>query len=109
VEVAGDVPETDVVTLDRVICCYPDMPELVHASIAKARSIYGIVIPSDDWLVKWVISLYYNLRFLLQRNPFRVFVHSVEAIEDIILASGFRRSFYQKSGGWLILVYSREG
>jgi hypothetical protein len=74
------------------------MPELVHTSLEKAGSLYGIVIPSDSQLVKWVTSLYYNLRFLVQRNPFRVFVHPVEAIEKLIRSSGYKRIFFQKSG-----------
>lgn len=109
VELAGEVPSADIVTLDRVICCYPDMPELVRTSVQKAGTIYGIVIPSENWLVKLVTSIYYNLRFLLLRNPFRVFVHSTKAIEDIILAAGFQRSFYQQTGGWQILVFARQG
>src|SRR5690349_15013864 len=35
VEMAADVPATDVVTLDRVICCYPDMELLVFRSGQK--------------------------------------------------------------------------
>lgn len=108
VEVSDRVPGADIVTLDRVICCYPDMPELVQASLEKAGSLYGIIIPSDGQLVKWVTSLYYNLRFLVQRNPFRVFVHPVEAIEELIRSSGYKRVFFQKSGSWLIFLYTQQ-
>jgi hypothetical protein len=37
VDLADSVPDADVVTLDRVVCCYPDMPALVRASAPKAR------------------------------------------------------------------------
>ncbi len=37
VELSGAIPAADFVTLDRVICCYPDMPALLEAS------------PSTDW------------------------------------------------------------
>src|SRR5688500_17373791 len=37
VDLAERVPLADVVTLDRVICCYPDMPALVEASATRAR------------------------------------------------------------------------
>ena len=108
VEVAGEIPEADIVTLDRVICCYPDMPKLVTSSIQKARQLYGIVIPSEKWWVKLTTSVYYNLRFFLQRNPFRAFVHSTEAIENLIQAAGFTRLFYKEISGWQILVFSRS-
>jgi magnesium-protoporphyrin O-methyltransferase len=108
VELSKKVPKADIVTLDRVICCYPDMPELVQASLEKAGALYGIVIPSDIRLVKWVTSLYYNLRFLLQRNPFRVYVHPVGVIEELIQSFGFQRVFSQKSGTWLIFLFAQQ-
>lgn len=106
--VSRKVPKADIVTLDRVICCYPNMPELVQASLDKAGSLYGIVIPSDGQLVKWVTSLYYNLRFLLQRNPFRVYVHPVGVIEELIQSSGYQRVFSKKSGSWLIFLFAQK-
>ncbi len=106
VEIAGEVPGADIVTLDRVICCYPDMPELVQASLAKAAKLYGIVIPSNNWLIKFFTSVYYNVRFLLQRNPFRVFNHPLEAIEEIIRSNGFKQIYNQKSSGWVIQLYT---
>jgi 2-polyprenyl-3-methyl-5-hydroxy-6-metoxy-1,4-benzoquinol methylase len=108
VELANEIPEADIVTLDRVICCYPDMPELVSASLRKALTLYGIVIPSETWWVKLATSVYYNLRFLMQKNPFRVFVHSTDAMEDLIHKAGFQRLYYQETGGWQILVFSRQ-
>src|SRR5712671_2640325 len=41
VEVAPEVAPADIVTLDRVLCCYPDMPALVTASISHAKQLYG--------------------------------------------------------------------
>ena len=107
VAIAGDIPEADIVTLDRVICCYHDMPDLVSKSLAKSLKLYGIVIPIDKWWVKLANSIYYNLRFLLQRNPFRVFVHSTEAIEELIVGAGFNRVFFDVKGTWQISVYVR--
>jgi ubiquinone/menaquinone biosynthesis C-methylase UbiE len=33
IELATDIPVADIVTLDRVICCYPEMPKLVEVSM----------------------------------------------------------------------------
>lgn len=43
VDLASTLPDADVVTLDRVICCYPDMARLVELSAAKAKRVYGLV------------------------------------------------------------------
>ena len=51
-EVAGSSLLRDVVTLDRVICCYPDMPALVDASAAHARRLFGFVAPRERWLTR---------------------------------------------------------
>ena len=39
VEIADQVPRADVVTLDKVICCYPDMLALVQLSASKAKKL----------------------------------------------------------------------
>lgn len=107
VDIADSIPAADIVTLDRVICCYHDMPDLVNKSLAKARQLYAIVIPIDKWWVKLWTSMFYNLRFLFQRNPFRVFVHSTEAVETLIINNGFRSIFSQVKGTWQISVYEK--
>ncbi len=107
VDIADSIPAADIVTLDRVICCYHDMPDLVIKSLAKARKLYGIVIPIDKWWVKLGTSFYYNLRFLIQQNPFRVFVHPTKAVEALIINKGYRNIFSQVKGTWQISVYEK--
>src|SRR6478752_4840168 len=50
VALADRVEPADLVALDRVICCYPDMTALVGRSAALARRRYGVVYPRDTWL-----------------------------------------------------------
>ena len=50
---AADIDAADIVTLDRVVCCYPDADALVSASAAKAMRLYGLVLPRDRWYVRW--------------------------------------------------------
>ena len=45
VEIAEDVQEANIVTLDRVICCYHDLESLVDLSSRRATELYGIVYP----------------------------------------------------------------
>ncbi len=107
VEIANDIPPADIVTLDRVICCYPDMPSLVNLSAQKARRMYGIVYPLDRWWVWLAMEVYYNFRHWLQRNPMRNFVHPSKDIEAIIQNNGLQRYFYRLMGPWQIAVYIR--
>ena len=108
VELAIDIAPADIVTLDRVICCYDDMPGLVSLSVQKARRLYGIVYPRDTWWIRVGILVYYNFRNWLQRNPMRMFVHPPEAVEAVIRSNGLERHFYQVMGPWQVLVYCRS-
>ncbi len=106
VDLAANLQPADIVTLDRVICCYHDMPKLVGLSAARARKLYGLVYPRDTWWVKLGTSIM-NFFFWLRRTPFRVFVHPTEAVEAAIQAEGLKRSFYQTAGVWQVVVYAR--
>ena len=67
VDLAAQVPDADIVTLDRVICCYDDMEKLVDLSAARARRFYGLVYPRDTWLARLAVKII-NLFFRLRTN-----------------------------------------
>ncbi len=106
VDVAAQIPPADVVTLDRVICCYPDMEKLVGLSAARARKLYSLVYPRDAWWIKIGLALM-NFIFRLQRNPFRVFPHPTRAVEAMVRNNGLKRRFYHQTLVWQVVVYSR--
>jgi magnesium-protoporphyrin O-methyltransferase len=58
------------VTLDRVICCYPDVQALVGLSAARARHLYGVVYPQDGWFNQLFVASV-NLVFRLRRCAMR--------------------------------------
>ena len=107
VDVAGAIPPADIVTLDRVICCYHDLPGLIDSSVRKARRYYGLVYPLDRWWIRLGMHVYYNVRNWLQRNPMRMFVHPTEAVEAAVLSHGLQRRFYRLTGIWQVVVYAR--
>jgi hypothetical protein len=104
VDLAADIPQCDIVTLDRVICCYHDMVELVEKSVSLARSLYGLVYPLDNWSAK-IAGFRENTGHRLHRSPFRFFVHSPEVVEEILRNKGFEQRFYREVGMWQIVVY----
>jgi magnesium-protoporphyrin O-methyltransferase len=106
VALAGDIPPADIVTLDRVICCYHDMPSLVGHSAEHARQVLALVYPLDAAWVRILLVLE-NVFQRIKRSPFRAFVHSTAAVEAILLGHGLRRTFYQRSGVWQVAVYAR--
>ncbi len=107
VDLADRLPDADIVTLDRVICCYPEMEELVRLSAMRALKLYGVVYPRDTWWIRAGIALA-NFFFRLRRSTYRGFVHPTKAIDLLINRSGFKRCFYRRTLLWQVVVYSRE-
>lgn len=109
VDLASKVAEADIVTLDKVICCYDDMRALVSASASKAKDYYGVVFPYDTWWVKAAFKIL-NLFLAIIGNPFRTFVHPTSSVEEILTAKNLERTSYSRSGilgFWQVIVYTR--
>lgn len=101
----AEAPDADIVTLERVICCYPDMPRLVSMACRKSKRFLGLVYPRNAWWVKAGIQVFYNLRFVLQRSSFRVYMHPTQEVDALVKSFGFERLFYQTSGPWQVVIY----
>ena len=104
VQVAHDLPDADVVTLDRVICCYPDMDLLVGTAARKTRRLFGAVYPRDAWWVRAAVRAI-NLVLRIRRTAFRVFVHSPVAIDGVLRTNGLELMSRHRTAVWEIAVY----
>ncbi len=107
VDLAPDIPDADIVTLDRVICCYDDMPALVDASATHARQVYGLVFPRDERRHVLIGIALINLVQRIRRRPFRVFIHPRAEVERRLTDLGFQRVFRSTSFIWQVLVFTR--
>ncbi len=107
VQLAAQVEPADIVTLDRVLCCYHDMPALVRASAARARRWYGLVFPRDTWWVKLGMPLL-NFSLGLRREPFKVFAHPTAAVDALVREQGFTPVLHRRFWLWQVLVYRRQ-
>ena len=104
--IAAELPAADVVTLDRVICCYPDMEQLVATSAAHARRLYGAVFPRDRWLVRALVRVDNFVR-KLTGNSFRSYIHPVAAIDAAVHNQGLRTRVVHETFAWRVAVYAR--
>ena len=106
VELASKIKDADIVTLDRVLCCYKEADKLVAASVAKARCLYGLVYPRNSLLARGSIVLF-NVLCWLSRKKFRNYYHHHTNIHDLITAAGLSRVYSTKTLVWHIVVYRR--
>jgi SAM-dependent methyltransferase len=104
---APSIERADVVTLDRVICCYPDMEALVAESSGRARTAYGIVLPRDRRATRWAIALN-NAWYRLRRKAYRAFVHPTGRVDEIAAANGLRLRAERQTWIWRVAVYERS-
>jgi len=107
VDLAGDIASADIVTLDRVICCYHDMEKLVDLSAARTRKLYGLVYPRDTWWMKIGLALG-NITFRLRRSHYRIYPHPTQAVEALLKGHGFKRRSYRRTLVWQVVVYTRD-
>jgi len=99
--------ELDIVTLDRVVCCYPDADRLVSTSVAHAKRLYGLVLPRDRWYVRWGIKLD-NLRWWLRRREYRAYAHANARIDEHVRASGLVTRSEAFTRVWRVVLYARD-
>lgn len=104
VEVAPTVSAADVVTLDRVICCYPDMEALVTAASGKTRRLLGAVYPRDVWWVRVGVRAA-NALMRLRGSAYRAFLHPPAAIDAVLGRHGLARRTLRRTIAWEIVTY----
>jgi hypothetical protein len=106
VRLADEIPPADVVTLNRVICCYPDWPSLVGRSLERSRRLYGIVYPRDRWFLRAGVA-FVRAVGRLTGTVYPVFVHPEAQIDATIRAAGFVPTMVERGFVWQALVYRR--
>jgi len=106
--IADTLGDADIVTLDRVVCCYPEMETLLGRAAAKTRQILAFTYPRDRWYVRIFVSLE-NFFQWLKRSKFRAFVHSPERMGAVLEAAEFLHAKRRETLTWVLDVYRRKG
>jgi SAM-dependent methyltransferase len=104
----------DVVVLNRVYCCYPNVDGLLSNSLPAARLVYAFTVPVSRGLAgvfnRVQIGLenaWYRLRDKKFKG-FRVFLHDVDEIDRRVREVGFRRVTARRVRfDWHLAVYER--
>lgn len=106
--VAQTLPHADMVTLNRVVCCYPDADTLLRSAAARARRLIAFTYPRDRWYIRIWIALQNFFRHQ-RSNEFRAFVHAPQRMGAVLEAAGFVRAVRQGTAVWALDLYHREG
>ncbi len=106
-DIAATLPPADIVTLDRVVCCYPDFRSLLTAAAGRTNHLLGMSYPREAWYTRLAMRLMDFIQ-ALRRDPFRVFVHPVGEMDSLLRANGLRRVSLKRFFVWEVALYSRE-
>jgi magnesium-protoporphyrin O-methyltransferase len=106
VTLAPVVDPADVVTLDRVVCCYPDVDALLGTAAAKATRVIGLVYPRDVW---WnhVARRVFAVWGWLTRDPTRWYLFPNARVDGILGRAGFTGQQVTRDWIWQVVLYRR--
>jgi len=103
---AAALPDADIVTLDRVVCCYPDVEALLRLAAARSRRMLAFTYPRNKWFVRAAFVVE-NFWYRLTRSSFRAFVHSPQRMASVLEAAGFVRAAHRETLPWALDLYRR--
>ncbi|HKW76695.1 MAG TPA: methyltransferase domain-containing protein [Terriglobales bacterium] len=104
--VAATLADADVVTLGRVVCCYPDAETLLHQAAGRTRRVLAFTYPRYRWFVRAVNAIQ-NFWRHLRGNAFQTYVHAPWQMQKVLETAGLARVAQKGTTGWMLDVYER--
>lgn len=105
-DVAPDLPKADIVTLDRVVCCYPDFRRLLIAAAEHSGHALAFTYPRETWYLRIGLQIA-NFFQRLRNDPFRVFLHPVAEMDALLKSEGLERVSLRRLFVWEMALYQR--
>jgi len=106
VTAAAGVPPADVVVMQRVVCCYPDVDGLVGAAATHARRLLLMSFPVERWWIRFGITVANGL-LALRRDTFRGHVHPFARVRRAAEREGLRLSSRERGLIWQVVAFER--
>ena len=105
-EVESTLPQAEVVTLDRVVCCYPDFRGLLGAAAGHSKRVIGLTYPRETWYLRIGLKII-NFFQQIRRDPFRVFLHPVSEMDSLLRQHGFQQVALRRLLIWEMALYQK--
>jgi len=105
-EKAKELTMYDYVTLDKVVCCYPDYVSLLNQVLDRCNTSIALTFPLEGPISK-IFAFFENVYFTLKKIHFQTYIHSPADIEKFIRSKGFEPIQKKVSFPWHVQVYSK--
>jgi 2-polyprenyl-3-methyl-5-hydroxy-6-metoxy-1,4-benzoquinol methylase len=106
VEAGTEVEAADILVMNRVICCYPDMPRLAGAAASRTRGLLVMSFPKRRWWTRLVLAAA-NLGLRIANREFQVFLHPPDRIRRAAELHGLRAQAVRPGLFWEIAALER--
>ena len=105
----SELPESDIVVMDKVLCCYSEWKPLLKNAIEASRVMIGFTVPRDEGITKLPFRIALSIVDYFQRRRGGVlfYFHPLGSVDTTLRDSGFNRLRKQTSRFWLVFLYSR--
>lgn len=105
-EAGADIAAADIVVMNRVVCCYPDMPRLAGTAADHARRLLVMSFPNGRWWTRLAMGVL-NAVLRLRRRQFRVFLHPPDQIVATAERHGLRTRLNMPGRVWQVVAFDR--
>jgi magnesium-protoporphyrin O-methyltransferase len=104
-----ELPRSDIVVMDKVLCCYSEWKPLLKNAIEAGRDMVGFIVPRDEGITKLPFRLALRIANYFQRRRGGVlfYLHPLGTVDKTLRESGFNLRRKQGSRFWLVFLYSR--
>lgn len=102
----GAIPPADIVVMNRVVCCYADMPALTAAAAGHASEVMVLSFPRAAWWIRVALGLA-NFLFWATRREFKIFVHRPAQILAISQRHGLSTVLNDRGVLWTVAAMRR--
>ena len=106
-QAGGEVEMADVVIMNRVICCYPDMPRLAGAAADHTGRVLVMSFPRASWWMRRGLGLA-NAMLWLARREFHIFVHPPSQIFETSERHGLAPVLDRRGILWTVAALRRS-
>ena len=100
------VEGADIVIMNRVICCYPDMPRLAGTASEHARELLVMSFPRRTWWMRIAMFLG-NTILRATRREFHIFLHPPNSILTTSERHGLRKVLNKSGVVWTVAALRR--
>src|SRR4029077_1141429 len=88
-------PVSDIVVMDKVLCCYSDADALLKTASESSRDLLGFVVPRDEGLMRPAMRIgtaLINLVERLRKTGFRLYLHPLGSIDRLLSENSFQQT-----------------